>query len=151
MRFDDVEGLTAQISDQFGPWGPEVPITQDDINKFADLTGDHQWVHVDEDRAKASPLGTTIVHGFLLLAYLPKLKPGAGSEEITDYAAAFNAGGDKYRFVNMVPSGSTIHARGRIAAIEKKPNGVRVTTAYEIAVVGSTSPAVVGTLIVMYQ
>ena len=66
-----------KISDEFGALGPEVEVTQDMINKFADLTGDHQWIHVDVERAKReSPFKQTIAHGFLTLSLLPVLRAG---------------------------------------------------------------------------
>ena len=72
IRFDDIEALEARIGDEYGPWGPEVEISQERVNQFAELTGDHQWIHVDVERAKTqSPFGGPIVHGFFTLAMLP--------------------------------------------------------------------------------
>src|SRR5512135_3929654 len=72
IRFDDIEKLRGRVSDTFGAFGPEIEVTQDMINKFADLTGDHQWIHVDVERAKReSPFKTPIAHGFLTLSLLP--------------------------------------------------------------------------------
>ena len=76
IRFDDIDKLRSKISDNFGGWGPEVEVTQDMIDKFAALTGDHQWIHVDVERAKReSPFGQTIAHGFLTLSLIPVLRP----------------------------------------------------------------------------
>ena len=75
IRFDDVERLRGKISDDFGPWGSEVLISQEMIDRFADLTGDHQWIHVDVERCKReSPFRGTIAHGFLVLSLLPGLR-----------------------------------------------------------------------------
>ena len=69
IRFDDIEGLKKQIKDDYSPWGPEQQVTQEMINGFAELTGDHQWIHVDVERCKReSPFGGPIAHGFLTLA-----------------------------------------------------------------------------------
>src|SRR5262249_33578589 len=66
IRFDDIEALKGKITDTFGEWSEPAEVTQDMINRFADLTGDHQWIHVDVERAKReSPFGGTIAHGFL--------------------------------------------------------------------------------------
>ena len=78
IRFDDIEGLRAKVSEEFGPWGPPVEVTQAMIDKFAELTGDQQWIHVDVERAKReSPFKGTIAHGFLTLSLLPVLRSGS--------------------------------------------------------------------------
>ena len=72
IRFDDIAALRAHVSEEFGPFGEQVEISQDMINKFAELTGDQQWIHVDVERAKReSPFKQTIAHGFLTLSLLP--------------------------------------------------------------------------------
>src|SRR5262249_49917035 len=68
IRYDDLDALRALISDEYGPWGPEFEVTQELIDDFADLTGDHQWIHVDPERAKDGPFGAPIAHGLLTLA-----------------------------------------------------------------------------------
>jgi hypothetical protein len=150
IPFVDIEALTAEVNEQFGDWGPEIEVTQDVINRFAEVTGDHQWIHVDVERAKASPLGTTVAHGFLTMSLLPVLQPPLGFE-VVGYGAAINYGGDSYRFPNFVPSGSRVHARSRLAAVERKGTGTLITQAYEVWVVGAPKAALVGTLKVLYQ
>src|SRR5690606_13652301 len=126
IRFDDIDALRAKVSDTFGQWGPELEVTQDMINRFADLTGDHQWIHVDVERAKReSPFKTTIAHGFLTLSLLPALRPAA-DYRIVGYGNATNYGSDKLRFVSPVPAGSKVHARSRLVAVEAKPKGTQV-------------------------
>jgi acyl dehydratase len=69
IRFDDVEALRAKISKDFGPWSDPIEITQQKINQFADVTGDHQWIHIDVERCKKeSPFGGPVAHGFLTLS-----------------------------------------------------------------------------------
>jgi hypothetical protein len=76
IRFDDLDQLKSKISDQFGGWSEPVEITQAMINQFAELTGDHQWIHVDVERAKReSPFKGPIAHGFLTLSMLPATRP----------------------------------------------------------------------------
>src|SRR6187397_374960 len=105
IRFDDIDALRTKVSDTFGAWGNEVEVTQDMINKFADLTGDHQWIHVDVERAKKeSPFKGTIAHGFLTLSLLPTMK--REPEWVpTGFGNATNHGANKLRFVSPVPAG----------------------------------------------
>lgn len=151
IRFDDVEGLRAKISDEFGPWGAEVEVTQEMINKFADLTGDHQWIHVDVERAKReSPFKGTIAHGFLTLSLLPVLRSGS-DYKIAGYGNATNYGADKLRFISPVPAGSKIHAHSRLVAVDPKPKGTQVTQEVAVHAVGSERPAVLYTMLVLYH
>ncbi len=151
IRFDDIEGLRAKITEEFGAWGPEVAVTQEMINKFADLTGDHQWIHVDVERAKReSPFKTTIAHGFLTLSLLPVLRAGA-DHKVIGYGNATNYGSDKLRFVSPVPAGSQVHARARLVAVEPKPKGTQITQEIAVHVVGSDRPALTYTMLVLYH
>ncbi len=151
IRFDDIEGMRAKVSDQFGPWGPDVEVTQDMINKFAELTGDHQWIHVDVERAKKeSPFKTTIAHGFLTLSLLPVLRSGS-DYKIVGYGNATNYGADKLRFVSPVPAGSKVHAHSRLVAVDAKPKGTQVTQEIAVHVAGSDRPALLYTMLVLYH
>lgn len=150
VRFDDLDALQAQCSGDFGPFGPEVEVTQEMIDRFADLTGDHQWIHVDVERAqRESPFGGTIVHGYFLTSLLPALAPDTGVK-VVGAQAAFNYGDDKTRFVSAVPAGSTVHARGRLIGAERKGAGTLVKTELAIHVVGKDKPAVLQQMLVMY-
>jgi hypothetical protein len=151
IRFDDIAALNKHVSEEFGPWGPEVEVTQDMINKFAELTGDHQWIHVDVERCKReSPFKTTIAHGFLTLSLLPALRAG-GTFKITGFGNATNYGADKLRFVSPVPSGSKVRARSRLVAAEAKPKGTQLTQELAVHVVGSDRPALLYTMLVLYH
>jgi acyl dehydratase len=151
IRFDDIAALQGRASEEFGPWGPEVEVTQDMINKFADLTGDHQWIHVDVERAKKeSPFGAPIAHGFLTLSMIPVLRPAA-TFQITGYGNATNYGSDKLRFVSPVPAGSKVRARSRLVAVEAKPKGTQVTSEIAVHVAGSDRPALTYTMLVLYH
>ncbi len=144
VRFDDLDALAALVSDELGPFGEPLVVTQEMIDRFADLTGDRQWIHVDVERARREgPFGGTVAHGYLVLGLLTALKSG-GALEIVGYASAINYGLDQVRFVSPVPAGSAIHARRRIAHVRKKgPNGTQVTFESEIRVVGAERPALV--------
>ena len=83
IKFDDIPALTAKISKEFGPWSEPIHVTQEKINQFADVTGDHQWIHIDIERCKKeSPFGGPVAHGFLTLSLLPAFK---STEEYTDH------------------------------------------------------------------
>ena len=127
IKFDDIEALTARISADFGPFGEPVEVSQELIDRFADLTGDHQWIHVDVERCKKqSPFGGPIAHGFLTLSLLPGMRPKTPPEwMISDYANAVNYGSDKLRFVGPVPAGAL---RGCAGAWDPAPRPHRRTT-----------------------
>ncbi len=151
IRFDDIEKLKTKVSDTFGAFGPTIDVTQDMINKFADLTGDHQWIHVDVERAKReSPFRQTIAHGFLTLSLLPVLRAGS-DYQIVGYGNATNYGADKLRFVSPVPAGSKVHARSRLVAVEAKPKGTQITTEINVHVVGNDKPAIIYVMLVLYH
>ena len=150
VRFDDVEALRGAIREDFGPWGPELEVTQEMIDRFADLTGDRQWIHVDVERARReSPFGGPVAHGFLTLSLLPVLRPGGGVR-VTGYGSAANYGSDGLRFLAPVPAGSRVRARSRLADVQRKPRGTLVTSEVEVGVVGSERPALVYTMLVLY-
>ena len=151
IRFDDIAALNAKASDEFGPWGESIEVTQEMIDKFADLTGDHQWIHVDVERAKKeSPFGGTIAHGFLTLSLLPRLRSGA-DYKIVGYGNATNYGADKLRFISPVPAGSKVHAHGRLVAAEAKSKGTQITQEIAVHVVGSERPALLYTMLILYH
>jgi acyl dehydratase len=140
VRFDDVDGINALASDEFGAWGAEVEVTQEVINGFAELTGDRQWIHVDVERAqKESPFGGPIAHGFLTLSLLPGM--ASSPLTVTGQGSAVNYGASGLRFMAPVPAGSRLHARGRVVGAEVLPKGTLVTTEIEIAVVGVEKPS----------
>lgn len=141
VRFDDIPTLQRLVSDEFGKYGPELRVTQDMIDRFADLTGDRQWIHVDVERAaKESPFRATIAHGFLLLSLLPKLIEDA-KPRIVGMGSTVNYGAEKLRFVSPVPAESMIHARTRLVHVRPRAKGTQVTTEVDIRVVGAPRPA----------
>jgi hypothetical protein len=148
-RFDDADAISALVSDEFGDWGPKVDVTQSVIDAFADLTGDHQWIHVDVERSRDGPFGGTIAHGFLTLSLLPKLLDG--TLPVSGFADAVNYGAESLRFVAPVPAGSSIHARSRVVGGEVKRSGTRVRTEVAIHVVGVDRPSVMYTMITLFR
>jgi len=151
IRFDDVAGFEATISEDFGPWGPEVEVSQQMINQFAELTGDRQWIHIDVERAvKESPFGGPIAHGFLTLSLVPNLNPRAAFR-VVGHGNATNYGSDGFRFLTPVPASSKLHAHSRTIAVEGKPKGTVLTTETAIHVVGNDRPALIYKGLVMYN
>jgi acyl dehydratase len=152
IAFDDVDALNAHASDEFGEWTKEIEVSQDLINRFADLSGDHQWIHVDVERAtKESPFGGPIAHGFLTLALLPSLGVGPGAR-ITGARSVTNYGAESLRFLAPVPAGSRIHGRARLVKAEARPNGgTLVTNEIEVRVVGAEKPALLYRMQLLYR
>ena len=117
--------LESKIGQEVGvsPW---VEILQERIDKFAEATGDFQWIHVDPKRAKDSPFGGTIAHGYLTLSMLPRL--AESTFEFSDRKMGVNYGLNKVRFTAPVPSGAKIRGRFTLAKYEKiEGNGVQTT------------------------
>lgn len=111
------------------------------IDRFSDVTGDHQWIHTDVERcARESPFGGPIAHGFLVLSLLPTLSDG-DDLRIVGQRATINYGADKLRFVAPVPAGAAIRARRRLAAVSEKSGGTLLAVETEIRVVGGEKPA----------
>jgi Acyl dehydratase len=85
IAFNDIEGLQAACTEEWGEWGPEYHMTQEKINTFADLTGDQQWIHVDEEKSAAGPFGGTIAHGFFTLSLVASINRN-DAVKLTGYA-----------------------------------------------------------------
>ena len=116
-------------------------VTQEKINKFADATSDHQWIHVDEEKAKKEmPDGKTIAHGYYMVSLLPKL--AAQNAEIKNTSRTLNYGSDKVRFINMVKVGSHVRLKRTIISCEEMKNGgFRVVNKCELEIKNDTKPA----------
>ncbi len=129
--------------------GPSEWITVDQamIDQFADATGDHQWIHVDVERARREmPGGKTIAHGYLTLSLIPRM--AATLLEITRRGRGINYGSNKIRFISPVPAGSRVRLRQRIVNAEEVPgNGIRVTSEMTVEVEGQERPALVAEVI----
>ena len=150
FQFDDVDGMNAAASDEYGAWGPEIEVTQEMINGFAELTGDRQWIHIDVERAtKESPFGGPIAHGFLTLALVPKLNPG--TLKIVGHGNATNFGAGGLRFLAPVPAGAKIHGKSRLVSAEARRNGTLVTTELAVHVVGNEKPSLSYNMQILYM
>jgi acyl dehydratase len=142
VEVQGIEGLRALQGQVVGPseWRE---VTQEDIDTFADLTGDHQWIHTDVERAKAeSPFGTTVAHGNLTLSLIDGLR--IELLKSTGFKLGVNYGWNKVRFPAPVPSGSRIRATAEIVEIDDVGGGwFQIVTRFVLEVEGSEKPACV--------
>jgi len=116
-----------------------ITVTQQQVNLFAEATGDHQWIHVDVERAKAGPFGGPIAHGFLTLSLLPRFFESA--LEITESKMGVNYGLNKVRFTSPVPVGSRLRARMKLLACVPVPdNGMQMTWEVKVEREGLNKP-----------
>jgi len=122
-----------------------IEVTQAMIDQFADATGDHQFIHVDPERAKLTPFGTTIAHGFLTLSLLPQLSAkNPGMPRLDGVKMGVNYGGNKVRFLAPVPSGSRVRGRSKITEFEeKRPGQFQFTTETTVEIEGKDKPAMI--------
>ena len=150
IRFDDVEKLRSKISQEFSAWSKPIEVTQEKINRFADVTGDHQWIHIDVERARReSPFGGPVAHGFLTLSLLPAFEIERGWT-VGGYRNVVNYGGNKLRFISPVPAGAKVHARQRIVSVEPRPQGTQITQETHVHVVGQDKAALIYEGIFLY-
>jgi acyl dehydratase len=143
-RFADVGELRAAQGEMLGEseW---VTVSQEMIDRFAEATGDNQWIHVDCERAKASSFGTTIAHGFLTLSLIPRMLYGVYS--VGKIGASLNYGCNKVRFTQPVPSGSRLRGAIKLLRVEDIARGVRVTTEATVRLEASGRPACIAELV----
>src|SRR5579863_6755426 len=150
IRFDDIEKLRSKISPEFSAWSKPIDVTQEKINQFADVTGDHQWIHVDVERAKReSPFKTPVAHGFLTLSLVPAFEIPR-EWNVSGFRNVVNYGANKLRFISPVPAGAKVQASSRVVAFEAKPQLTQVTTETQVQVVGQEKPALIYEGIFLY-
>lgn len=144
--FSGIDEVEKAVGEDLGrsEW---MEITQERVNLFADATGDHQWIHVDPERAKAGPYGTTIAHGYLTLSLLPVL--GAQIFSLEGVTMKVNYGANKVRFPAPVPVGSRIRAAAEFKSFERTAKGANVVVVYTVEVEGSAKPALVAETVVV--
>ena len=139
--FEHLSDLRALVGQEvaLSDW---ITVTQEQINLFAQATGDHQWIHVDVERAKAGPFGAPIAHGFLTLSLIPKLFESA--IEIRNTGMGVNYGLNKVRFTSPVPVGSRLRGRMKLLACEPiDNNGMQMTWQVTVEREGADKPACV--------
>ena len=125
-------------------------ITQSRINDFADATEDHQWIHIDVERAKTdTPFGSTIAHGFLTLSLLPHFAAQAFTVR-GDFKMGINYGSNRLRFVSPVTVGSRVRGRFTLQSVEEVVNGAQITWTVTVEAEGKQKPALVAEWLVRY-
>lgn len=134
-----LEELQATVGTESGV-GEWTVITQEMIDQFADATHDHQWIHVDENKAAAGPFGTRIAHGFLTLSLIPGIAKPA---EVPGVRMGINYGLDRVRFITPVPSGSRVRAHSKLLEVSEVTGGLQLKTEITIELEGSEKPACV--------
>ena len=146
----DLDALRGMVSEEFGPWSAALLITQDMVDRFAELTGDRQWIHVDVERARReSPYGAPVAHGFLLLSLMPSLRPPQAFVPV-NAASTVNLGSGGLRFLSPVPVGSRVHLRQRLKRVEPHRRGTLLTSEVALHVVGEPRPALLYDLQLLY-
>lgn len=137
MHLDE---LAAKVGEELGvtDW---ISVEQDRVDLFADATGDHQWIHVDAEKAASGPFGATIAHGYLTLSMMPIfLGPFMAFDGV---AMSLNYGVDKVRFPHPVRVGSKVRARVSVESVEEKPHGTLLTMGCVVEIDGVDKPACV--------
>jgi len=144
---EGIDGLKAKVGEHLG-YSDWVEITQDQVNRFADATGDHQWIHVDVERAKAGPFGGPIAHGYLTLALGPGLLPTV--IEVHGISMGVNYGANKIRFPAPVPVGSKVRLGVRLLSVEDVAGGAQGTMELTFEVDGAEKPSCVAEVLYRY-
>ena len=142
-----IQGLKDKIGSHLG-YSEWHDITQDRVNQFADATGDHQWIHVDPERAKAGPFGGPIAHGYLTLSLAPMLMPEV--LRVEGISMGVNCGLNKLRFPSPVPVGSKLRVGASVADVEEITGGAQVTLDLTFEVEGKDKPACVAQAVFRY-
>lgn len=124
-------------------------ITQDQVNLFADATGDHQWIHTDPARAAQGPFGGTIAHGYLTLSLVPQIL--TETLIVDNVKAIVNYGLNKVRFPSPVPVGSKLRATVAVQSAQQKTSGIEVVFALTYEVEGAERPACIAEVVVLYR
>jgi len=138
--FDSLDVFTAAVGEELGTsdW---LTVTQEQINTFADATGDHQWIHVDPERAAAGPFGATIAHGYLTLSLLPVFS--SQIYDVKGLAMGVNYGANKVRFPNPVPVDSRLRATATLKETSKIAIGTQVIINFVVEREGAEKPVLI--------
>ena len=138
--FNGVDDLKAAAGEPLGSsdW---LTVDQRRIDQFAEATGDHQWIHVDAERARKGPFGRTIAHGFLTLSLVPVF--GAQVYKVENVKMGVNYGSNKVRFVSPVPVGSKVRGTFELTSVDEASDGVQVVSKVTVEIEGSEKPACV--------
>jgi acyl dehydratase len=144
--FHGVDEVLASVGTQLGQtdW---LEITQEQVNTFADATGDHQWIHVDVERAAKGPFGGTIAHGYLTLSLIARFGPELFRVE--GVSASLNYGVNKVRFPAAVPVGAKVRASATVSGAQQIESGIQVSLQWVIEIENNAKPACVAETVVL--
>ncbi len=144
---ESMEAFQKLIGEHLG-YSEYITVTQEQVNLFADATGDHQWIHVDPERAKAGPFGGPIAHGYLTLSLIPVLLGQV--VRVEGVTMGVNYGANKVRFPSPVPVGSQIRAGAAVASVEEVSGGIQVALDVTIEVKDAPKPSCVAQIVFRY-
>lgn len=139
-----VDELKAAVGQHLG-YSDYLEISQERVNQFADATGDHQWIHVDVERAKSGPFGGPIAHGYLTLSLGPMLYPTV--VRVEGFSMGVNYGANKVRFPSPVPVGSRLRLGVKLLDVEDVAGGVQMTMEFTFECEGAAKPSCVAEII----
>ncbi len=142
-----IAGLKELVGEHLG-WSDYTVVTQEQVNTFADATGDHQWIHVDPERAKSGPFGGPIAHGYLTMSMGPFLMPQI--IDVQNVTTAVNYGTEKVRFPSPVPVGSKVRLGAELIAVDDIPGGAQITMKFVFEVEGAPKPSCVAEIVFRY-
>ncbi len=142
-----IAGLQEKVGQHLG-YSDWIEITQEQVNLFADATGDHQWIHVDPERAKSGPFGGPIAHGYLTLSLGPRLMPEILA--VQGISMGVNYGAGKVRFPSPVPVGSKLRLGAELLSVDEVTGGAQVTMLFTFEVEGAPKPSCVAEIIFRY-
>lgn len=139
-----IDGLKEAVGQHLG-YSEYIEITQDRVNTFADATGDHQWIHIDVEKAKSGPFGGPIAHGYLTLSLGPMLYPTV--VRVEGFSMGVNYGANKVRFPSPVPVGAKVRLGVKLLEVEEIPNGAQMTMEFTFECEGAPKPSCVAEII----
>jgi acyl dehydratase len=149
LTLNGIDDIKARVGEELGVSDWHL-VTQEDIDAFADVTGDHQWIHVDPERAKQTPFGGTIAHGYYTLSLAPRFSYAMYA--IEGFAFGLNYGLNKVRFPAPLPVGSKVRMRAAIASVDDIPGGIQMATTCTFEREGGEKPVCVAeTLVRLYS
>jgi acyl dehydratase len=147
LTVSGAEGLKGLVGQHIG-YSDWHEVTQEQVNLFADATGDHQWIHVDPERAKAGPFGGPIAHGYLTLSLGPYFLPRMW--RVDGFSMGVNYGCEKVRFPSPVPVGGKLRCGATVDAVDEISGGVSVTMTLTFEVEGASKPSCVAQVVYRY-
>ena len=144
---DGIDEMKTLVGEHLG-YSPYTEITQEQVQQFAEATGDHQWIHIDVERATAGPFGGPIAHGYLTLSLGPMLSPQIFG--VSGVAMGVNYGAGKIRFPSPVPVGAMVRLGVKLLAVDDIPGGAQVTQEFVFECEGAAKPSCVAEVIFRY-